>query len=355
MKLKMIAIPAIIFIILTLCLCGCFLLPEEAKIPELPLVTPYGGSEFSTAYVTRGDMTLTEKVSCTYSATRSERLSFGLDDEYYGSIFVEAGDYVKAGALVAELDISKLSGEIASVSGEIEKLEIELDEESKALELALLDEELEGSGSTATSDAKKAAIAYKESSLEILNEKKAELEQKIEARRLYAPISGTVTYVKKITAGMKSAKNENVVIITDMDSSVFIGATANYAYFTPGQEVTVYSDGAEYAAVYTPAEQLGLDAKIDESGRKTVYFAITGSEAPAETGAKGTVELFLDERRDVLMIPSRAVFSVDGQTMVYYEDGNGIKSAKEIECGLQAEGYTEIISGLSEGDCVIIG
>jgi multidrug efflux pump subunit AcrA (membrane-fusion protein) len=330
-------------------------LPEEAKIPELPLVTPYAGKEFATAYVTRGDMTLTEKINCTYSATKSERLSFGLGDEYYGSIFVEAGDYVEAGELVAELDISKLSEEIASVSGEIEKLEIELEEENKALDLALMTEELNGGGSTAASDAKRASIAYKESSLEILNEKKAELQQKIEARRLYAPISGTVTYVKKITAGMKSAKNENVVIITDMDSSVFIGTTANYGYFAPGQEVTVYSDGAEYAAVYTPAEQLGLEDKIDEVGRKTVYFAVSGSEAPAESGAKGTVVRFLDERKDALMIPSKAVFSIDDKTMVYYEDENGIKSAKEVVCGLQADGYTEITSGLSEGDCVIIG
>ena len=35
-------------------LSGCFLLPKEADPPELPLVTPFSGAEYTTAVVTRG-------------------------------------------------------------------------------------------------------------------------------------------------------------------------------------------------------------------------------------------------------------------------------------------------------------
>ena len=43
-------------LLLAFLLSGCFLLPKEADPPELPLVTPYSGAEYSTAVVTRGDL-----------------------------------------------------------------------------------------------------------------------------------------------------------------------------------------------------------------------------------------------------------------------------------------------------------
>lgn len=346
---------AVLTLILLMSMSGCFLLPEEAEMPELPLVTPYSGAEYTTVYVTRGDMTLTENIVCNYSATKSENLAFNIDGEYYGSIFVEAGDYVTAGTLAAELDVSSILDDIKSREDEIRKLEIELAKEYKALELALFSEELAGGISTAASEARQASITYKENSLEILNAQKAELTGKLEERRLYASMDGTVTYTKTLIDGSKSSKKETVVTITDMDSSVFIASTAFYEYFTPGEEVTVVSDGVEYSTVYTEASELGLEDKIDGIGNKLVYFVITGTEAPTDSKARGTVSLYIDSRKDVLMLPKRAVFTVDGRHMVFYQDDSGVKSAKEVQCGLEANGYIEIVSGLDEGDCVILG
>jgi multidrug efflux pump subunit AcrA (membrane-fusion protein) len=348
-------IVAVLALLMSISLCGCFLLPEEAKMPELPLVTPFSGAEYTTAYVTKGDLIYTENIICTYSATQSENLAFNIDGELYGSIFVEAGDYVTAGTLVAELDVSSILEEIEARDTEILKAEIELAKEYKALELALLSEEVAGGVSTVASEAKQASITYKENSLAILNEKKAELIAKLEARRLYASMDGTVTYTKTLIDGSKATKNETVVTITNMDSSVFIASTPFYKYFTPGQEVTVVSDNVEYTAVYTEASELGLEENIDKSGAKVVYFVITGAEAPATSKAKGIVKLLIDSREAALMLPKRAVFTVDGKYMVFYQDANGVKSAKEIQCGLVANGFIEIVSGLNEGDCVIIG
>jgi multidrug efflux pump subunit AcrA (membrane-fusion protein) len=355
LKLLRKIIVAVLALLMSISLCGCFLLPEEAKMPELPLVTPFSGAEYTTAYVTKGDLIYTENIICTYSATQSENLAFNIDGELYGSIFVEAGDYVTAGTLVAELDVSSILEEIEARDTEILKAEIELAKEYKALELALLSEEVAGGVSTVASEAKQASITYKENSLAILNEKKAELIAKLEARRLYASMDGTVTYTKTLIDGSKATKNETVVTITNMDSSVFIASTPFYKYFTPGQEVTVVSDNVEYTAVYTEASELGLEENIDKSGAKVVYFVITGAEAPATSKAKGIVKLLIDSREAALMLPKRAVFTVDGKYMVFYQDANGVKSAKEIQCGLVANGFIEIVSGLNEGDCVIIG
>ena len=53
--LKRLLAPACALLMAAL-LSGCFLLPKEADPPELPLVTPFSGAEYTTAVVTRGDL-----------------------------------------------------------------------------------------------------------------------------------------------------------------------------------------------------------------------------------------------------------------------------------------------------------
>jgi multidrug efflux pump subunit AcrA (membrane-fusion protein) len=67
------------------------------------------------------------------------------------------------------------------------------------------------------------------------------------------------------------------------------------------------------------------------------------------------LELVLDSRENVLMIPEAAVAKTNGKTIVYYQDENGLKVYKPVQIGLTAEGMTEIVSGLTEGECVIAG
>ena len=40
--------------------------------------------------------------------------------------------------------------------------------------------------------------------------------------------------------------------------------------------------------------------------------------------------------------------------IVYYQDANGLKAYKEVEIGLTADGMVEIVSGLTEGESIIL-
>ena len=88
-------------LLLALFLSGCFLLPKEADPPELPLVTPFSGAEYSTAVVTRGDLVSAAKVGFTFSPTRRENLRFSVLGRSYGAIYVTVGAQVEAGPLLA--------------------------------------------------------------------------------------------------------------------------------------------------------------------------------------------------------------------------------------------------------------
>lgn len=340
-------------LLLALSLSGCFLLPEEQRAPELPLVTPYSGAEYTTAMVQRGDMANTAKVSFTYSPTRREELRFSVVNRKYGTIFVSVGDVVHTGDLLAQLDTSEEEAAIRDTAQQIRRLEIRLETARARLQTALEQEKLLGGGSTASSTARQADIRFYEASLELQQKKLEEQQAALEELRLYAPIDGTVTFVKALTEGCVSGRMDTVVTITDMSSSVFTAWTAEYALFPEGTEFPVQADEEIYLCVSRDPARFGLSASVD-NGRRNVCLEILDEAAPAGS-MRGTVSLTLDERTDVLYVTRSAVFTAGTRSYVYYEDASGLKSAREVSCGLDNGSVIEIVSGLEEGDIVIIG
>lgn len=338
----------------SLTLGSCFFLPEEARMPELPVVTPYDGSDFRTTGVKRGDMELKKTIQCTYQATNEMRYSFPVSGERYGDIYVEAGDRVSAGTLLAEMDVSDINSRIEACVYSIREYEIRLSEAEKAYELAILSENLTGSGSSMSPET---LIDYLTQSLEIQKSKLDELNEKKRDRQLYADIDGVVTYVKAVSESSTTIRGEKIITVTDDSSSVFIADTESYRSFPIGFEVDILSDGVTYRCqvISPPEHEYKTGVSTQETGSKKVYFTILDALTPEKSNARGEITLIEDVSINALLVSSAAVFEADGKTMVYVLDEDGTISAREIETGLRSMGYTEIISGLNEGEKVIIG
>ena len=73
-----------------------------------------------------------------------------------------------------------------------------------------------------------------------------------------------------------------------------------------------------------------------------------------ESGNTGAVNVVLDERKGVLYTLAEAVKTANGQRIVYCLDENGMKIMKNVETGLEAGEWIEIVSGLEEGDSVVL-
>ena len=71
-------------------------------------------------------------------------------------------------------------------------------------------------------------------------------------------------------------------------------------------------------------------------------------------GDRGAVTLELDRREDVLYVNASAVKHMDDKRFVYVQDENGLRAMAEVETGFEAGGFVEILSGLEEGDAVIL-
>jgi len=334
-------------------LSGCFLLPKEAEAPELPLVTPYSGPEYTKVEAVRGEVISEAKISFTFNPTRREDLRFSVVGRSYGVIYVSEGSEVCAGDLLAELDCSSVQEVIRSTETEIKRLRVKLGAANRALELAQEEEALQGGFSTAASDARRADAAFYMSSIAIQQQKLEEEQAELETLRLYAPFDGTVTYVKTVDEMTRSGKADTVVTVTDTESSVFTALTEYWSLFPEGDQIVVSTDKGDYLCTVCDPASYGVSTSETADGQKNICLQITEGAIP-EGSLRGDVRIELEKKENVVLLPVKAVFTVGESSYVYYEDDSGLRSAREVVCGLSDGSYIEIISGLEEGDHVIL-
>ena len=349
---------------LCLLLPGCDLLPAEEAFRTAPLIREYQREEFSQAACTRGDLHLMKTISCVYVPVRSESLKFPVSGIAYDEFYVKAGDSVTEGQLLAQLDLSDIEQQIESVQREIERITVRLEhleqDRTLALERARLEHEAEGPAALreardALNEAYDGQRQALEDALSIARLRLADDQRQLGERQLRAPMDGTVTYVRRVLKGDVSSLSERIVTVADSTMSLFRAETDLWDRFTPGQLVTVTSSKVDYEAVVTDEAELGLPPQTKEPGKKAfVYFALTEPTFDLEDNDRGTLTIELDSRENVLRVPSSAISSINGETVVYYQNDDGMKAYKNVTVGLEVGDSIEVLSGLEEGDLVIV-
>jgi HlyD family secretion protein len=66
------------------------------------------------------------------------------------------------------------------------------------------------------------------------------------------------------------------------------------------------------------------------------------------------VEILIDERGDALLAPADALFRRGGKTWATLQAADGTRSDREVGAGISDGRRTEILSGLSAGDTVVV-
>lgn len=125
-----------------------------------------------------------------------------------------------------------------------------------------------------------------------------------------------------------------------------------------GQSVSLSMDAI------TDKTYSGTVSKVSQIGTATsgvtvysVTLSIDGDEQ-LKLGMNGTATIQIEERLNVLLVPITALNSSRGSSYVWLksadaaEDEPGVRT--EVETGLSDENYAEVVSGLDEGDVVLI-
>ena len=385
---------------------GCFLLPSEEELLAPPLVEPEK-VEYVTQSVEKGDISSSISGTAYFVSSQLSNVYFTTTGGRIAKINYRSGSKVNAGDILMELDSESVinsirdqklslekaknaytsakeayesgsaarSAEIDIITAKIqlddlkaayfaaqdavsinpsnEDLKKKLDDAGIAVyEQELRIEKLEIAYQNALSSAEKnyenAKIDY-----QTAQNRLDDLELAYERTVLRAPISGTITYAKKVDIGQNVSTYETLYTISD-PANLTLGMEGEKCREYPvGLEVEITYDKKQYKGIVTTNPSTN---PRDENGEEQVYTQFEIFDFDFTTAAQGDsvqIKAVLDSRKDVIVIPRSCVNAYLGRKYVNILV-DGVKVEKDIEVGLEGNTHVEVLEGLEVGDLLII-
>jgi HlyD family secretion protein len=178
-------------------------------------------------------------------------------------------------------------------------------------------------------------------------------EDSLEGATITAPIGGRILSVGGKVGSQVDAGSTFITLAGTSDMQIdadFPEADADNLKVGQTASVTLAdADGRTFKATVVEVDPTGTsDGTMVRYG---VQLAFDASARPANllVGQSATVAVTTGSKADVLRVPSTAVHDVAGPTGTVLRDGARV----EVGIGLRGDRYTEITSGLGEGDQVV--
>lgn len=365
---------------ITLLLQGCSMMPEEEELLPPPVKEPEA-VEYTTQVIERGDIVNTAKGSGNIGSKKQYSLSFTYRSGYLKSMNVKLGDTVKKGQLIAELDTDSLEKDIQKKQLEIDKIKLELEQlqdqdpsnelERKKLKLEYLEDRKKQFPDEAleldyqikdlkleikdmeNQDGDNYSVKVKKKDLEIAQIDLEDLKLTRDKSQIVAPSSGKITYMEEIGIGDYVPALKTLVKVSD-PSDLILEYTGGHALkMKVGMPVTATVGGKTVTGevVTTPSD---FPAEEQELRKETAFIKLNKVPEGVEIGDSASFEVVLEQKEDVLLVPKRAVIQYMGIYTARVLSEDNIRSEKDIEVGIETATQYEVISGLEEGDIVIL-
>lgn len=297
-----------------------------------------GPPAVETAAVETGSIAREIEVTGTVEPLRS----VGVNAQAAGALVAvnaEEGDYVQRGAVMARLDARELEAQVASARA---SWEVARDAFSRAQQLRERQVITQ-----AEFDAARAAEASARASLD-------QLRTRIGYMVVRAPASGVVTE-KLVEVGAVVGAQTRLFAIAEISTLVSrVGVSElDVGSLRAGQSARVMLDA--YPGQRFEGRIRRIFPSADPATRLVpVEVALTGEAATAaRPGFLARVGFALGAREGVLLVPASAVVGQAGAQQVFVVV-DGKAERRTVETGLSSEGRVEIVSGLREGEAVVI-
>lgn len=303
---------------------GCYFFPKEEEMLDPPLIEieDVTYSTYKAKIKTILDQTI---VSGYVQSKTMTDCQFTGETAQIKTIYVRAGDMVEEGDLLAELNCGDLDNLLKIAKLEQQKAQLEYNRTGAATDLL---------------------------TLEIAQNTVAMYQKQYDSSRLYAPRAGQVSFAANVNAGDYVDPYTTVVTIID-PTDVYINASAdNTKTFKIGAKAVVTVNDTEFDATITmnPTE-----AKAQGLKNTNAVWAEFDGAAPtyALMGELAEICVTNNIAENVVVIPSHLIKTLDGRVYVNVLR-NDVKVEVDIVKGISNATETEIVSGLNEGDLVIV-
>lgn len=315
---------------------GCALLPQEEEALSPPLVEP-AKQRMELAEVVRKDIKQTVEGTAVFEPVRIEYQQFRETGGRVEEVFVAAGDFVNEGDPLIRLTLGNIDITLKERQLAVEKLNIEL---QNAIRSRDEDE-----------------IRIKQLELDIAKLKLAETQSAYDSRHLYASMSGQVVYLADIKPGDTVSEWQTVVNIADPSAMrLFYSGSRNVHQVEVGMDVDVTIGGQTYLGnvVQTPSTAPRVtDENLRRQYDERIYIELEEIPDSVKFGDYADIYIVLKERKDTLVIPSRALRTYMGREYVQILNGES-RSEMDVETGVKTATEVEILKGLEEGQVVIL-
>ena len=298
---------------------------------------------------------------------------------YVKQINVDVGDHARAGEVLATLEIPELDEELSQAKAEVltaqqevKSIEAEYDETTlMASRLTSAAQETKGliaqqdldnaNDSNRSNEAKLAAAKQKVVEAE---DNAARLQALVDYAHVQAPFDGVVTRRYADTGALvqagtvqsgTSSNSGSMPLVSFAELNVlrleFPVPEADVAYVHVGDpvEVDVMTLGKHFEGKVARFAQ-----KIDMATRTMLTEVdVPNPDYLYTPGMYATVRLTLAQQKNVLTVPVDSLASGDTPSVLVVKDNKLVK--QNVTVGLETSTRAEILSGLDEGDLVVVG
>ncbi len=137
-------------------------------------------------------------------------------------------------------------------------------------------------------------------------------------------------------------------------SDLILEYTGGYALdMKVGMPVTTLSAGQRSPARWQRHHLISRQ-RSKSFGRKRSFIKLNEVPEGVEIGDSASFEVVLEQKEDVLLVPKRAVIQYMGTYTARVLSEDNIRSETDIEVGIETATQYEVVSGLEEGDIVIL-
>ena len=253
-------------------------------------------------------------------------------------IFVEEGDTVKAGQVLAHLDGDRLRLDLAEIEARLRKLERDYNRQMELSQKGLV---AKGTAENAKFDLDALKAAYDSARLEL------------SYTEIRAPISGVVS-ARHIKVGNTIKPNDPTFRVTDLDPLVAYVHVPEKEFrkLAPGQTADVVVDalgGERFVGTISR-----ISPTVDpQTGTFRARVEVPDGTRHLKPGMFARVNIVYEKRENALQLPRNSILDADGEQSVFVIV-NKKAEQRHIVTGLSNNGWIEVLDGLKGDERVVV-
>jgi membrane fusion protein (multidrug efflux system) len=253
-------------------------------------------------------------------------------------IYVEEGDMVKAGQVLARLDGDRLRLEMQQSEANLRKLERDYKRQQELFDKGLV---AKGTAENAKFDLDALQAQYDRARLEL------------SYTEIRAPIQGVVS-ARHIKVGNTIEPNTPAFRVTDLDPLIAYVhiPEKEFPKLAPGQAADVMVDAL--GGTHFEGKIARISPTVDpQTGTFRAEIEVPDQTRRLKPGMFARVNIVYERRENALQVPRNAILDADGDQSVFVIV-NGKAEQRHLTTGLTNNGMVEVLDGLKGNEQVVV-